>query len=122
MASTLSGVRKQVPELMSVDPATDLPSGSGIGTLPTVATWPASRYSRLIMSRGRALKSSVVKRLPSSSITTFIPPSASSFATGAPPAPVPITHASARIRTSPSMPAPSTTRSVLGRIASLPSL
>ncbi len=49
------------------------------------------------MSRGRAVKSSVEWSGPSSSITTRMPPSASSLATGAPPAPVPITQASASI-------------------------
>ena len=73
------------------------------------------------MSRGRALKSSVVTRSPSSSIATVIPPSASSFATGAPPAPVPMTQASTRTVRSPEMSRPCSTRTAAGRIASLPS-
>ena len=48
-----SGARKQVPELTSVVPPTVRPSGSTIGGLPSVAVWPASRYRRGIMSRGR---------------------------------------------------------------------
>ena len=46
------------------------------------------------MSRGRALNSSVSCQSPSSSMATRMPPSASSFATTAPPAPAPITQAS----------------------------
>ena len=74
------------------------------------------------MSRGRALKSSVVKRSPSSSIATLIQPSASSLATGAPPAPVPITHASTRTVRSPVISLPRSTRSASARIAPLPSV
>ena len=53
------GVRKQVPELISVVPPTARPSGSRIGGRPSVATWPASRYSRAVISRGRAVNASV---------------------------------------------------------------
>ena len=73
-------------------------------------------------SRGRALTSSVVSRSPSSSITTRMPPSASSFATGAPPAPVPMTTASARTTRSPSIRAPGSTRSTLGTKRRVPSV
>ena len=60
------------------------------------------------MSRGRAVKASAVMCSPSSSSTTRRPASASSFATTAPPAPEPITHASARTTRSPVMREPST--------------
>ena len=60
------------------------------------------------MSRGRAVNASAVMCSPSSSSTTRMPASASSFATTAPPAPEPITHASARTTRSPVMREPST--------------
>ena len=107
-SSTASGVRKQVPELTSVVPPTARPSGSRIGGRPSVACWAASRYSRGSMSRGRAVNSAAVWWPPSSSSTTRMPASASSLATTAPPAPEPITHASACTTRSPEMPAPST--------------
>ena len=120
-ASTAAGVRKHVPELISVVPPTALPSGSRIGGRPTVATWPASRYSRVVISRGRAVNESVSSQRPSSSSATRIPPSASSLAATAPPAPAPITQASTAIVVSPCRSAPSTTRRCAGWKVPVPS-
>ena len=91
---TCAGVRKQVPLLMSVVPPTPLPVGSMIGGSPIVALWPPSRYKRAAISRGRAVNVSASCQAPSSSIATRRPADASSAAAGAPPAPVPTTHAS----------------------------
>jgi len=109
-SSTASGVRKQVPELMSVVPPTALPVGTMMGGVPIVATWPASRYRRIVMSRGPAVRSSASCQSPSSRIATRIPPSASSLATGAPPAPDPTTTASTVTSRDDLIVAPRTTR------------
>ena len=63
-----------------------------------------------------------MKRAPSSSIATLMPPSASSFATGAPPAPLPITQASTLIRRSPAIRDPRSTRSSRGTNIPRPSV
>ena len=109
-SSTAPGVRKQVPEFTSVVPPTARPSGSTIGGLPTVVSCPASRYRRVDISRGRAVNASVSHHSPSSRTATRMPPSASSLATTAPPAPEPIMQASTRRRRSPRIDPPDTSR------------
>ncbi len=103
-------------------PPTACPSGSTIGGVPRVAIWPASRYSRTVMSRGRAVNSSVSCHSPSSSIATRMPPSASSLAATAPPAPAPITHASAWTTRSPPISLPVTIRRSSGWKVPVPSV
>ena len=55
-ASTSSGVRMQVPELMVVVPPTLRPTGTGIMALPVAQLLPSARYSLGITSVSRPLK------------------------------------------------------------------
>ena len=93
-ASTFSGTRKHVPELMSVVPPTPRPIGIGIAVFPNATVTPPRRYIRRIISTGRPVKSARVWWAPSSRSRTARPFSASDAASGAPPAPVPTTTTS----------------------------
>src|SRR5215831_21372071 len=79
---------------MTVEPPTQAPAYSVI-TRPAMPIW----YRRAVISASSPVKSLVSRRGPASSTITPRPDSASVAATGAPPAPLPITTASAESST-----------------------
>ena len=105
-SSTQSGVRSITSQLTVVLPPTARPCSMGCAR-SSVARAPASAYRRWVSSASRSVNWLCRQNAPSSSSTTSCPASARRAAATAPPAPLPITHTSARTRVSPRRRAPS---------------